>query len=479
MGHGVKVNELATVIKSPKIAEAGIQLVIGTAPIHLVEDPQAVVNVPVMCKDLNEAKKKLGYSKKEMEKFTLCQSMFWNFEIFRTSPVIFVNVLDPEKHAKVFSQEVTVSKSQIVVPEKNVLRESVKVSNSGTDLKEGVDFITSFDEDGQLLIVFLKEMSGTLSVSGKKLDPDMVTYEDVIGGYDVLTGKESGIQLIRRIYPMFGITAATIIAPGYSHIPEVAAALQAVCESINGVFSAECILDLDSDKCKRIDQVEKAKEDAGFNSIHAYVVWPMVQRDGMILYGSANAAASAQATDSKNGNIPNVSPSNKAAYISGAVLKDGTEVFLDFAQAELVNEAGVATYLNNQGWKLWGNYTAAYPNTNDPKDKFFPIRRFFSWHGNRFIKDYLVHCDDPANPKLIDTIVDEENMVCNGYVSAGVCAGAGIELNKEKNTTDSLISGKLYFKQKLTPYPPAQEIINDLMYDPEALYNELGGGSDA
>lgn len=479
MGHGVKVNELATVIKSPRTAEAGIQLVIGTAPIHLVEDPQAVVNVPVMCKDLNEAKAKLGYSKTEMEKFTLCQSMFWNFEIFRTSPVIFVNVLDPEKHVKEFSNEADVSKNQIVVPEKNVLRKSVKVSNSGTDLEEGVDFITSFDQDGQLLIAFLKEISGKLNISGKKIDPEMVTYEDVIGGYDVSTGKESGIQLIRRIYPMFGITAATIIAPGYSHIPAVGAALQIACESINGVFRAECILDLDTDECRNPDQVETAKEDAVFNSIHAYVVWPMIQKDGMILYGSSNAAALTQATDSKNGNIPNVSPSNKTAYISGAVLKDGTEVYLDFTQAETVNEAGVATYLNNQGWKLWGNYTAAYPDTKDPKDIFFSIRRFFTWHGNGFIKNYLVHCDDPTNEKLIDTIVDEENMVCNGYVSAGVCAGAGIELNREKNTTDSLASGKLYFLQKLTPYPPAQEIINDLMYDPEALYNELGGGSDA
>lgn len=483
MRHGVFVDEEATVINTPRQVTSGIQFVVGTAPVHLTGKPSQTVNVPILCSKLAEASQSLGYSREDMTEFTLCQSMYWNFELFQTAPVIFVNVLDPKKHTKdITADDISVSEKQILVKQKNILLDTAKVSSSGTELKEGVDYITSFDDEGFLLVTLLDGGLGegvdTLSVAAKQLAPEKVTYQDIIGGYDSETGKESGLQLIRRVFPMFGITAATIIAPGFSHIPAVGAVMEALCEEINGTFRAETVLDLDCTVCTKYEDVPKAKEEAGYHSEHAFVVWPMVKKGTHILYGSANVAAITQASDYANGDIPNVSPSNEAAGIDGAVLSDGTEVFLDLQQAGVVNGAGVGTYLNMQGWKLWGNYSAAYPKNTDPKDKFWCHRRFFTWHGNKFITTYLVKCDNPSNTKLIETIVDEENLTCNGYVAAGVCAGAGIELEKEKNSTETLIDGKLYFRQKLTPYPPAQEIVNTLYYDPEALTEVLSGGEE-
>ena len=478
--HGVFVNEQATAVKAPQRMTSGIQLVVGTAPVHLTENPEAAVNVPILCENLNDAKKAIGYSKEDMETFTLCQSVFWNFEVFGVMPITFVNVLNPEKHNKdITATEVTVTNGQAVLKEKSMIRSSIRVLDGETELVSGTDYITSYNDEGYLLVTLLNEESGTertkVTVSGKCLAPEKVTYEDIIGGYDSETGQESGLQLIRRVYPMFGLTAATILAPGYSHIPAVGAAMQSLCEEINGTFRAECILDIDTTTCKRYDEVKQYKDSAGFSGKHAYVVWPMILKDEKILYGSANAAAVTQYSDYKNGGIPNVSPSNQFANVDGTVLADGTEVYLDFEQAGAVNAAGVATFANVNGWKLWGNYTAAYPECADPEDKFFAVRRFFTWHGNRFITDFLVKCDNPSNEKLIESIVDEENVICNGYVSAGACAGAGIEIDTEKNTSDTLGDGKLYFRQKLTPFPPAQEITSTLAYDPEALANILGG----
>lgn len=483
MRHGVFVDEQATAMTAPQQTDSGIQFVVGTAPIHLTSNPEAAVNVPIRCEKLTEAQTRLGYRKEDMETFTLCQSMFWNFEVFGVTPVIFVNVLDPKKHNKdILSTEVKVSDKQAVLQEKDMIRTTVVVKKEETTLEAWTDYILSYDEDGYLLITLLEggdgEEATSLTVEGKQLDPEKVTYADIIGGYDSETGKESGLQLIRRVYPMFGITAATIIAPGYSHNPAVAAVMQSLCEEINGTFRAECILDVDSKTCTKYEDVKQYKDEAGFTDKHAYAIWPMVLKDGKILYGSANAAAVIQYSDIANGGIPSVSPSNQYARVDGAVLADGTEVYLDFEQAGTVNAAGVATYANIQGWKLWGNYTAAFPDMTDPKDKFLSNRRFFTWHGNRFIRNYLVKCDNPSNPKLIESIVDEENVTCNGYVSAGICAGACIEIDTEKNTADTLADGKLYFRQKLTPYPPAQEIINTLSYDPEALMNVLSGGDE-
>ena len=59
--HGVRVVEEAT-IDPPVIGTVGLQVVVGTAPVHLADDPVAAVNVPVLCNNMQEARKKLGYS---------------------------------------------------------------------------------------------------------------------------------------------------------------------------------------------------------------------------------------------------------------------------------------------------------------------------------------------------------------------------------------------------------------------------------
>ena len=40
----------------------------------------------------------------------------------------------------------------------------------------------------------------------------------------------------------------------------------------------------------------------------------------------------------------------------------------------------------------------------------------------------------------------------------------------------NLIDGKLRFHQHLTPYPPAEDILNVLEFDPYALESALNGG---
>lgn len=96
----------------------------------------------------------------------------------------------------------------------------------------------------------------------------------------------------------------------------------------------------------------------------------VLDKVGEVVYsGSALAAALTAYTDAVNADTPNVSPSNKTLAISAACLADGTEVVLDQEQANTVNGFGVATFLNMSGFRLWGNNTAAYPSTTDPKDR--------------------------------------------------------------------------------------------------------------
>ena len=92
-----------------------------------------------------------------------------------------------------------------------------------------------------------------------------------------------------------------------------------------------------------------------------------------------------------------------------------------------------------------------------------------NWAANTFILTYFQKVDAPANPRMIEAIVDSENVRGNGFVARGVCARYEITFNEEENPTTSLLDGCITFHQYLTPYTPAEDIENILEFDPNAL----------
>lgn len=65
--HGVRVQERATSIVAPITGTAGLQVVFGTAPINMADDPYNVTNTPVIAYNWDEAVSKLGYSEEKDE----------------------------------------------------------------------------------------------------------------------------------------------------------------------------------------------------------------------------------------------------------------------------------------------------------------------------------------------------------------------------------------------------------------------------
>lgn len=477
--HGIIVTESPTSLAVPVEGTAGLQVVFGTAPINMSPEPENAVNTPVLAYSFGEAAGKLGYSE-DWEKYTLCQSMDAAFRVFNVSPIIFVNVLDPEKHKKSVSEEtINVENKQAAVKKEGILLKSIVIKKGSEELKELEDYILGFDSSGYVVITMTDTGKGTdastIQITYDELDPSKVTNADVIGGYDVATGKETGIELLRQIYPKFNMAPGLLLAPGWSHKTDVGAVLQAKCEKINGLFRCNCILDLDTSTAQKYTDVKEAKENSGFVDEDAIVVWPMVKSGGKKYYYSAIYAAMTAFTDVANDDVTSLSPSNKLLKIGGACLSDGTEVNLDQQQANVVNGYGVVTVLNQNGWRSWGNNTAAYPGVSDVKDIWICVRRMFSWHSNSFVLTYINKVDDPANYRLIESIVDSENIRCNA-LTPDKWAGAKIEFRAEDNPITGVLGGKMKFKQYISPYVPAEVIENDLEYDVDMLEAALGGG---
>lgn len=477
--HGVRVQENPTTVPAPVSSNAGVPVVFGTSPVNLAADVAAAVNKPVLCNTFAEAKAKLGYSD-DYDNFTLCQAMDAFFKAFAVGPVVFVNVLDPATHKTAITaiSDASLTDGVYKIDQTGMILSSIVVkdhSDSST-LVLDTDYTLAFDSEEKVIVTVTKVGVTSIDITGNKINASAVVAADVVGSIDA-NDKASGIEVIRDVYPVTGRFPSLILAPGWSQNATVGQALALKCEDINGSWKCECVVDLSSASggALKVADVATKKAAAGYTNPHTIIVWPMVMYAGKKVYMSAMYAAMATYTDINNDNVPSLSPSNRPLRVAGACLADGTEINLDKVAANTVNAAGVVTVINLNGFKAWGNNTAAYPDVTDPKDRWIACRRFFSWWGNTFIETYLEKVDNPANYRLIESIVDSENVRGNALVSMQKCAGIRMEYRQEDNPVANVIDGKIRFRQYLAPYTPAEDILNILEFDPSMIEAALGG----
>ena len=91
---------------------------------------------------------------------------------------------------------------------------------------------------------------------------------------------------------------------------------------------------------------------------------------------------------------------------------------------------------------------------------------------------YFQKVDDPANYRLMESIVESENIRGNSYTSQGKCAGAKIVFEEKDNQITDILNGKIKFRQYLAPYTPAEDILNVLEFDPSMIAAAISGGGN-
>lgn len=470
--HGVGISEIPTSIVPPAHTSAGLPVVFGTAPVNLVRDP-APANKPILCYSYQEAVEAFGYSA-NWESYTLCEFIYSHFALFNVAPVVLVNVLDPTVHkAEVASEAVALTAKEGKLKELGIMLDTVVIKNEVTPYVKDTDYTLAFDKDGYV-VVSVVEGGGitgeTVTATYTKLDPTTVTSSDIIGGIDVNTGAKEGLELINEVFPRYRLVPGQILAPGWSHDASVAAVMKAKASNINGHFRAISLEDVPTDTVKKYSDVAAWKNTNNYTSTYEAVCWPKVKLGEAHYHLSTQLAGVICQTDSENDDIPYVSPSNKNLQANGAILEDGTEVILGPEEAAYLNGQGIVTALNFiGGWKAWGNRTGCYPAVTDPKDAFIPIRRMFNWIGNTLTLTFWSKIDNPANRRLIDTVVDSANIWLNGLAARGFILGGRVEFLQDENSITDLMDGILRFHVYATPPSPAREIDFIIEYDPQYL----------
>lgn len=482
--HGVYVDELPSSVNAPVESDETVQVVFGVAPVNMAQDPYKTANTPILVRNMAQAQQEVGYST-DFRSYTICGSVFTTFALQGTGPMILINVLNPNKaeHTEDVPEEsIQVNNGTATLETKGLLLDKLVVKADDTPLTAEVDYMAAFNEDGTVSLVIASEGKGAgkaqVTVSGKRIAPEKIKASDIVGGVDV-NGRETGIEVVRRVFPKLGMTPGLLLAPWFSKDPLVAAVLQAKTVKLNGVFRSFCLVDVDSSEsgAQKVSDVRGQKEKQGISAANCAAVW-LCPKVGEELYSpSAYTAACYQKQDALMDGVPMPPMSNLRVSISAACTEDGTEVLLDQEEANYLNDNGIVTFLNFSGWRLWGNETAAYPESRDPKDVFISARRFSNWDDNNFILENFGRVDMAANPRLRDAIVEQQNVKGAGYVARQICARYEMKYLAEDNPATSLAAGKVRFHKYMAPYLPAKEIDETVEFDVNAIEDLMAGGA--
>ncbi|MCL1827253.1 MAG: phage tail sheath family protein [Candidatus Cloacimonetes bacterium] len=480
--HGVRTSEVPTNLIPPARINASLPFVVGPAPIHrLSAEQQAVVKPGGMSLIFSnaEASEQLGIdgAKDNKEKWGLSGFVFNRFTLFNVSPAILVNIFDPDIHKTTITGEVTAWDGMEYTLQNTDIIGQLSLEKNSIPYEQDVDF--TFNPVTGVVTVIAGSQLATAITSSDVItanytfaDLSKITADDYIGGYDIVTGKSTGLELINLAFPRFRMVPQVIRCTTAD--PVVTMVATAKSRNINSVFNAIVVADISDSEVTLYSSVPQYKNDNNLVDANLYLCWPRLKFGDSTLSMADQASCMLSVVDSNNGDIPFASPSNKNLQCSGAMV-GSEELWLDLAKANYLNSNGITTALNfTNGWVLWGNRTATYPGATDPKDVFISNRRMMTWYGNRLVLTWFQKVDFPINRRLLETIKNSEQMSLNSFQSAGAITGGRIEFNQEENPLTDLMDGKVVFHVFLGLVAPAEEINFLLEFDPSYLETLFG-----
>lgn len=468
--HGIGTSKLTTSVSTPNVAAAGIAFAVGTAPVQMVDGGK--VNEVIMANSYEEAVTALGYSD-DWQKYGLCELVYSMFQLYQQSPVFLVNVLDPSKHKKSTSGSFQPEDNQIRLP-LDAIAGSVQIASKTA----GEDFEVFYD-DTACIIEFTSDTSGEISVTYDEIDLTKVAKADVIGGYEVSTKKNKGLELIDDVFPKYTTVPDLIVCPNWSQDSEVAAVMSAKAENINGLFEAHAILDIDTTAsgATYYSEAPSWKKEKNYTKANELVCFPKLKLSERVFNYSSQLAGLIAQTDNDGelgDGTPCESSSNKSLQADSMVLADGTEVVLDIQKANHLNDNGIITGLNfYNGFVSWGNWSACYPSNTDPVDYFYCISRMFKWVAKTVTLSYWSYVDRRLTRRLIDAVLQGINNWLNSLTAEEKIIGGRVELREDENTLTALMAGKAKFHIFITPPSPLVLMEYVLEYDVSYLSNLL------
>ncbi len=285
------------------------------------------------------------------------------------------------------------------------------------------------------------------------------TLTNIIGGTDG-TGYR-GVHALAAAESVTSFQPRILCAPGYTHVKPAGAANPVVSELVGLAERLRAVIIADG---PNLDDQAAYRYRADFGSPRVYIVdpWgsvrnPHAQAGENPLVDmplSAHVAGLIAKTDEEKGFW--WSPSNRT--LNGI---QGTSKRIDFvlgdqeSRANLLNENELATVVQSDGFRLWGNRTAS----GDPKWAFLAVRRTADLIQDSIKRAHLWAVDRPITATYVEDVVEGVNAYMRFLTSLGAILGGECYADPDLNTPDQLAQGKVFFNIRFTPPPPAERVI--------------------
>jgi len=479
MRHGVYSREEPTSVIGVVESASALPFVVGTAPVHTVPGDQSI-NELVKISSWQDVLDTFGYVH-DFGRYTLMEFLYCHFRVFGYGPVVAVNVFDPATLAgPAVDEDVTLEAGVGTVEVAGLVLQSVTDDEIGTvTYVEGTDYTLSYDTDGYPIITRID--TGAIPADNSIIWVHYLAAAADRCGVDA-AAVVTALAEIDDAFAQFGVVPSLICAPGYSHDPAVNAVMVGYAEEFGGGWYAQALCDVDCSGAGADVSSEVAawKATNGFTSPHQDLCWPLVTIGDDVYHLSTILAGVLAQVDHANGDIPYVTGSNYAIPISGAQDSAGNDIWLsDTVANDDLNAFGVTTALNfgTRGWVIWGNRTAAYPGSTDPKDVWRNYRRMLIWLKNTSRLTLNQKIDQPGNLRQIESIVNSLNIYLNGLAAAGALIGQPkVEFRRSDNPVTELIDGRYTIRCSITP-PTPMEVIEEIWQIDVSQFDSLFGGT--
>lgn len=282
---------------------------------------------------------------------------------------------------------------------------------------------------------------------------ETATMANIIAGARHLIDAES----------ILGVAPRILLAPGFTHqrpadaenvgeflANPVVSELVTVAERLRAVIIADGPNTTDAD-------AQAYADDFGSRRIYLHDPWDKkLDAAGEIITVPASARIAGQIVKSDNERGFWWSPSNQEA--NGVI---GTSRPIDFAmgdpasRANLLNEAGIATTIRQDGYRLWGNRTLSA----DPKWTFLSVVRTADIINDSLLRAHLWAVDRNITKTYLADVVESVNAYLRYLKSIGAILGGVCYADPDLNTPAQIAQGKVYFDFDFTPPFPAEQII--------------------
>lgn len=488
--HGVEFIEVDKGIRPFRVPKTAVIGLVGTAPTHLVAATDRSLNRPVLVKNQRDAVRLFGEAKYSTG-YTIPKAL----EAIAAQGgalVVVVNVFDPATHRTLGSSIATSGNSSRTSNVATVTTSAAHALVTG-DFVNLASFAGSFASFNQSYVKVTVPTSTTFTFPSTGADitaaaqtagvvkkvtftPEAIVAADIIGGTTV-DGDRYGMEAFRDTQALFNFKPKLLIAPTYSPLDGVRAAMVVMAETLR----AEAIADIPAGSS--VTDAISSRGNAGpydFNtaSPRLVITYPHVK-----VYDKATDTTEVQPISQFLAGVIAAkdiakgwwwSPSNTEILgIVGAELPLTSDYTDANSETNLLNEVGIVSLYSEfgTGIRTWGNRSAMWPSDPAPKN-FINIQRIKDVVEETIARNMLPWIDNPISEALIDSVLESINAFINGLVTQGaLIKGSNCYFNPDNNPSDQLALGHIWFSLDIMGPTPAERFTFDVFMDSDLLRN--------